>query len=187
MSEISIETNPSTDNQENQYIKTFKDNNLSSGFFKYLFNLEEENDKALKDEIHQNILGPLQNELQSQKTEIQREAEIELTSCFKKKTRMYRCEYENCGKSYRSKENLNLHIQNIHQKLKPYQCSFCSMKFSHRNGRIYHERKIHTLNLPYQCEYDGCTHVFPCKSAMMAHIRSAHLHIKRKKYSKQKH
>lgn len=96
-------------------------------------------------------MNPFQNVFHQQPSEIQREAEIEIKSSIKKKQKLYVCEYENCGKTYRSKENLNLHIQIIHQKLKPYQCSFCPMKFSHRNGRIYHERKVHTQNLPYQC------------------------------------
>ncbi len=50
--------------------------------------------------------------------------------CFK----LFKCEYVGCDKAYKSKENLNLHIKNIHLKVKPYQCSFCSSRFSHRNG-----------------------------------------------------
>lgn len=46
----------------------------------------------------------------------------------------YKCEQEGCEKSYRSKENLNLHIKNKHLGIKPYQCKFCLLKFSHRNG-----------------------------------------------------
>ena len=45
MSNMSTETNPSTETTENDYIKIIKDSNLSNGFFKYLFNLEEETDK----------------------------------------------------------------------------------------------------------------------------------------------
>ena len=185
MSNISTETNPSSEPQENNYIKIIKDSNLSNGFFKYLFSFEEENDKALKDELQHNVITPLENDFNLNPTSIQPEAEIEIPSSQRRKHKVYKCEYANCNKIYRSKENLNLHIQNIHQKLKPYQCSYCPMKFSHRNGRIYHERKIHTLNLPYHCEYEGCSHAFPCKSAMMAHIKSAHLHIKRKKCTKE--
>ena len=183
MSNMSTETTPSRE-EGNDYIKLIKESNLSNCFFKYLFNIEEENDKGLKEEIEQNLVTPLQNVFHQQTLEIQREAETQIN--IKKKIKQYICEYDNCGKTYRSKENLNLHIQNIHQKLKPYQCSFCPMKFSHRNGRIYHERKVHTQNLPYKCQYEGCEHVFPCKSALMAHVRSAHLHIKRKKNQKTK-
>ena len=173
MSNISTETTPSR--EENDYIKLIKESNLSNCFFKFLFTLEEDNDKGLKEEIQHNLLTPLENVFHQ--PEVQKEE-------IKKTIKQYVCEYENCGKSYRSKENLNLHIQNVHQNIKPYQCLYCPMKFSHRNGRIYHERKVHTQNLPYKCHYEGCEHVFPCKSAMMAHVRSAHLHIKRKKNKK---
>ena len=45
MSNMYTETTPSTETTENDYIKIIKDSNLSNGFFKYLFNLEEETDK----------------------------------------------------------------------------------------------------------------------------------------------
>ena len=41
-----------------------------------------------------------------------------------------------CEKAYKTYENLNLHILNKHKKQKPYKCSFCSNKYSHRNGKI---------------------------------------------------
>jgi hypothetical protein len=51
--------------------------------------------------------------------------------CFK----LFKCDYENCDKAYKSKENLNLHIKNKHQNIKPYKCQFCELEFSHRNGK----------------------------------------------------
>jgi hypothetical protein len=64
---------------------------------------------------------------------------------------VYKCEYENCPKVYRSKENLTLHIKNIHLNIKPYRCTFCKLEFSHRNGRIYHERRSHGDRMDYSC------------------------------------
>ena len=48
--------------------------------------------------------------------------------------RLFKCEYEGCKKAYKSKENLHLHCKNKHMGVKPYQCRFCELKFSHRNG-----------------------------------------------------
>jgi hypothetical protein len=48
--------------------------------------------------------------------------------------REFKCEENGCDKVYRTKENLKLHILNIHLHLKPYECNYCSRRFSHRNG-----------------------------------------------------
>lgn len=50
-------------------------------------------------------------------------------------SKIFKCSAKNCGKSYKSKENLNLHIKNKHLGVKPYTCKFCTSKFSHRNGK----------------------------------------------------
>lgn len=69
--------------------------------------------------------------------------------------RTFKCVEEGCEKSYKSKENLNLHIKNIHLKEKPYNCKYCPALFSHRNGKTYHERKFHTKYLPHKCHYES--------------------------------
>lgn len=69
--------------------------------------------------------------------------------------RVFRCQEQGCDKVYKSKENLTLHVKNIHLKEKPYGCKYCSALFSHRNGKTYHERKFHTKYLPHKCNIDG--------------------------------
>ena len=64
----------------------------------------------------------------------------------------FKCEYENCSKVYKTKENLTLHIKNKHLLQKPYKCRYCENLFSHRNGKIYHERKIHKNEMTHQCQ-----------------------------------
>ena len=73
----------------------------------------------------------------------------------KRKIKEFRCSNEGCNKIYKTRENLKLHVMNIHQKCKPYKCLFCEAFFSHRNGKIYHERKFHTNILPYKCNFEG--------------------------------
>jgi hypothetical protein len=46
----------------------------------------------------------------------------------------------NCGKQYRSKENLILHIKNKHEGEKPYFCKFCGKQYSHRSGKIKNKK-----------------------------------------------
>lgn len=152
-----------------------KENNFSSSFFPCLF--EKVNDQTSESNISQ------QNKV-NENHFIQHEVFFELNSANQKYRKQHNCIYDNCKKAYRSKENLNLHIKNFHFKEKPYQCLYCPARFSHRNGRIYHERKNHTSYLPYTCSFNNCDQSFPCKSAMMAHTKSVHLHMKRSKIEK---
>lgn len=154
-----------------------KESNFSSCFFSCLF--DKANDQPTVPTISQTdkVKGDNSNF-------IQHEIFFEINSNIKKYQKQHECTYDNCKKAYRSKENLNLHIKNFHFKEKPYQCSYCSARFSHRNGRIYHERKNHTSYLPYTCSFGNCDQSFPCKSAMMAHMKSVHLHMKRHKIEK---
>jgi aspartate carbamoyltransferase regulatory subunit len=48
---------------------------------------------------------------------------------------IFKCNFNNCGKSYKSKENLTIHYQNKHEGIKPFKCSFCNNMFSQRNGK----------------------------------------------------
>jgi hypothetical protein len=79
-----------------------------------------------------------------------------------------------CGKQYNSKENQILHFRNIHLNKKPYECSFCKNKFSHRNGKTYHERIFHTFIFPYKCNISKCTKCFASKSSLNYHIKNKH-------------
>jgi hypothetical protein len=57
---------------------------------------------------------------------------------LKKKTKNeFLCHFYPCTKIYKSRENLDLHIQNYHLNLKPYQCELCEKRFSHRNGKLF--------------------------------------------------
>ncbi len=70
------------------------------------------------------------------------------------------CHFYPCMKKFTSRENLDIHISNIHLKQKPFQCNYCESKFSHLSGicsiilgRIYHERTQHLKFLPFVCRY----------------------------------
>lgn len=89
--------------------------------------------------------------LANDKKEEAQSKKIEEESDCKKEKREYQCQVDDCTKIYKSRENLKLHIQNFHQHIKPYSCRYCSLTFSHRNGKTYHERKFHTNYLPYEC------------------------------------
>lgn len=134
----------------------------------FLQSSQLDNTKSNSNDDNQTIMSDGEEEIRSL---------VQLNMLVKKNQRekkVYKCEYEGCPKVYRSRENLKLHIQNIHKKQKPYQCNYCVLRFSHRNGRIYHERKVHTLYFPYKCPMENCSSSFPCKSALNFHLKSNH-------------
>ena len=64
-------------------------------------------------------------------------------------------------------------IFHINKNQKPYICNYCDCEFSHRNGKIYHERKFHTKIFPYQCPHcEKCR--FPTKSSLKYHLKAKH-------------
>lgn len=65
-------------------------------------------------------------------------------SSTKEITKEFKCNFNGCVKTYKSKENLVLHFKNIHENMKPYSCKFCDSRFSHRNGKLYHEKRFHS-------------------------------------------
>lgn len=90
------------------------------------------------------------------------------------KRKLFVCNYKNCSKKYKSKENLILHYKSKHLSLKPYHCGYCSVSFSHRNGKTYHERKVHTLIFPHHCSHPDCEMKFASKSALIYHMNHQH-------------
>ena len=53
------------------------------------------------------------------------------------KRREFKCQEKDCHKIYRTNETLKLHYMNHHLGQKPYECNYCSRRFSHRNGNRY--------------------------------------------------
>lgn len=87
---------------------------------------------------------------------------------------LYRCDYEGCDKTYKIKENLDLHVKNFHLREKPFKCGFCLKKFSHRNGKLYHEKKKHLNILEFKCMINGCNAAFASRSALKYHLNHQH-------------
>lgn len=139
--------------------------------------LLKENIFQIKKVPHPMLLMTSSNENDTITTEDEEDVETmkkEKATSKAKPRKVFKCDYSGCHKTYLSKENLKLHYLNIHLKEKPYQCSYCGLKFSHRNGKIYHERKVHTLYFPYKCNYENCSHYFVCKSALNFHVKINH-------------
>ncbi|KAI3378878.1 hypothetical protein SNEBB_002155 [Seison nebaliae] len=63
----------------------------------------------------------------------------------------FKCEYEECDRTYKMKSYLREHIKSFHKLTNSFKCSFCSKTFSRNIRRLRHE-VVHTNERPYSCE-----------------------------------
>ncbi len=82
-----------------------------------------------------NNIKPRDN-LEKNKSFVIRDKKLSVNKQTYKLREEFKCSYAKCFKVYKNKENLELHIKTKHLKIKPFTCSYCDSKFSHRNGNL---------------------------------------------------
>ena len=110
-----------------------------------------------------------------------------------------------CGKNYSTAGNLRIHIENIHEGLRRFECDFCPKRFAVKDAYVKHVKLIHEYmkefkclicnekefktrwalvqhvsithdsNVRFQCE--KCLKMFTTKGGLIRHYRNIH-HIK---------
>jgi uncharacterized Zn-finger protein len=61
-------------------------------------------------------------------------------------------ECEQCSKRFEFKVNLRGHIKYLHEK--PYKCEICLMKFGKKSELTAHDKKVHEKPQPYECKIE---------------------------------
>ena len=70
-------------------------------------------------------------------------------------------------------------MEAVHEKKKPYKCSFCDADFPQSQNLRNHIIAVHEKKKPHLCSLCGMS--FADKSNLTNHIRGVHRGIKRKK------
>lgn len=79
---------------------------------------------------------------------------------------------ESCEKKFKSKKNLNLHIQ-THSMEKPFKCETCGKDFKYRRLVKLHQL-VHSKRKKFSC--DICEKIFVTKPSLKAHL-AAHVDV----------
>ena len=88
----------------------------------------------------------------------------------------FRCENQDCGKSFVLKTGLIIHIRTVHNKERLYTCEEkdCAKKFGQKYVLRLHIRTVHYKERPYFCVEEGCAKDFGHKYVLRLHIRTVH-------------
>eukprot|EP01083_Nonionella_stella_P004838 14127_1 len=83
-----------------------------------------------------------------------------------KEERTFHC--DQCGKCFKQKGGLREHTRSVHDKEKRYQCDVCSKEFYNKGHWIVHKR-IHSGEKPYKCSI--CDKAFTQSYTLTEHNR----------------
>lgn len=80
------------------------------------------------------------------------------------------CKY--CGKGFHLKDNMNKHIDLMHEKKNPnrFKCEYCTKSFNVKGNLMQHINGVHLKTLPYRCPI--CDQGFRKKGFMLGHMKN---------------
>ena len=84
-----------------------------------------------------------------------------------------------CGKSFKQKGNLRLHINGVHEGKRNFPCSICNYRGFQNNNLEKHMKAVHE-GLTFDCEM--CEFRCKTKDSLKKHNNIKHLGIEREKY-----
>ena len=88
----------------------------------------------------------------------------------------YQC--DECKKSFKTKQNLENHMNRIHKEIKDQKCDQCEYSCFSKSGLKSHNSAVHLKLRPFKCEENDCTETFSFKNVLKKHIKSVHKGIK---------
>ena len=96
------------------------------------------------------------------------------TDTIQNKTNLHMC--KECNKTFARNQNLKLHINVVHLKMKPFKCKKCNKTFSRKIYLQNHVNYVHFNVGPHQCE--ECNRTFSANFNLENHIKVVHPKMK---------
>ncbi|XP_063907930.1 oocyte zinc finger protein XlCOF6-like [Zophobas morio] len=93
-------------------------------------------------------------------------ANHKMTHKTKKEIEKLKTTCEVCSKSFSDKRQLRIHMSVVHEKIKPFLCSYCGYKGSTRSSLKMHIRQ-HTGEKPFTC--DSCSYATSDHNSLRRH------------------
>ena len=118
------------------------------------------------------IITLYQSELLNKKKRSTKLFHIEKGKSNLKKDVRLKCPFANCGKKFRIRGNLNIHIR-THTGERNFQCKFpdCDKSFATK-GNLKSHISVHTGNKVFCCEYPGCDKKYSHLCRLIIHKRT---------------
>ena len=74
-------------------------------------------------------------------------------------------------KNISSKQHLDRHISNVHERKKPYDCKVCNSKFATK-GSLKNHMNVHEERNLFGC--NNCTKTYQLENSLRRHIKNVH-------------
>lgn len=89
-----------------------------------------------------------------------------MLKAFMIKSKMFFCPY--CEYKCSRKSNMTVHVNRVHNKIKPYHCQLCEYKCSSNHDLTIHTKIRHTKVIDHECSH--CDYRCSTKGDIMKHI-----------------
>ncbi len=85
----------------------------------------------------------------------------------------FSCNFDdNCDKIYKTKKDLDRHIERFHKQIRNFKCDTCDVQFYTNYELTAHKNQIHNDERKFEC--DLCDKSFKINGALTTHIKEVH-------------
>uniref|UniRef100_A0A336KZR7 CSON001156 protein n=1 Tax=Culicoides sonorensis TaxID=179676 RepID=A0A336KZR7_CULSO len=100
--------------------------------------------------------------------------ETHLSAEEKRALKQYEC--ADCGRSYKSKSLVDLHMRKVHLQLFTCICDICAKSFKNKNDFLYHYESTHTGKIMPKVKCSQCDKYLLNEKCLKSHISRIHKH-----------